>query len=317
MSDESRRDLDTAIRLALSRTRAGDLAFPAHFSGLRYDEVGDGACRLHLSAQPQVLDASGAFANMPVAMACDISLSSAIRSTVKSTVGKEIRLPTVSLELEFLRAPIRAEALMLHSRFGHRIGNLATAETEVRTAAGECLIRARGRFVVTGSPPGQGLVCYPWDTDLAAIPLTSGLTAAETQAHAFLLSDDRDTRAPRCYDEFYRIDTIVSEDGRARLRQPIGPHLANRSGIVQGGVIAGLLTDACLAAARSRDASLTTLLSSGCTYLRPVTLDKAFLFAGATVLLVGRRVACVSVEASDDQNTLLARGEALFATAPE
>jgi acyl-coenzyme A thioesterase PaaI-like protein len=228
-------------------------------------------------------------------------------------LGKEVKLPTVSLQIDYTTNPLPAETLLCCSAFASRNSDLVTAESYLMTEDGENVGRARARFLLTTRQTEQGFTRFPWEIDQDAIPCLSELSAIERQIHSFLLTKDPNTRQRRLYDQLYQVTGTPSDrPGTARLRQPLGPHLANRSGVVQGGVIAGLLSDACQAAARSRDASLRRVLSSSCTFLRPASLDREFLFASATVLFIGRRIACVSAEATDDRNTIVARAEALF-----
>lgn len=307
--------LESDILLALQKTRSGNLPFPAHLSGFVFEEVADGQCTIRLPVGPQVVTASGELANMAVAMVCDISLSSAIRSKVSSTVGRELRLPTVTLEIECARITTREEALLCRSTVRYWTGDFVTAESSLKTTSGESVGRARGRFLLGAARKGHEFLRFPWESDPESSQNLSDLSSKERQIRSFLLRRDLNSGNPGLYDQLYRIENMAHErPGCAQLRQPIGPHLANRSGVVQGGAIAGLLSDACLAAARSDDGSLTKCLSTACTYLRPVSLDGEFLMANASILFVGRRIACVSAEARDDRNALVARAEALFSS---
>jgi acyl-coenzyme A thioesterase PaaI-like protein len=243
-------------------------------------------------------------------MASDISLSSAIRLTV----GKEAKLPTVSLQIDYTTTPIPTEPLLCSSTLRYAIGDLITAECHLKTESGGSVGRALGRFLLTAREPGQGFSCFPWENPPHSTPTLSELTATEHQVYSFLSKESTQADAG-VYDQLYGVTAAdCSQRGTAQLRQPLGPHLANRSGVVQGGAIAGLLSEACQAAARSREPSLTQILSSSCTFLRAAAVDSEFLNATATTLFIGRRVACVSAEATDDRNVLVARAEALFST---
>lgn len=309
----ARDQLESDILLALKKTRSGDLPFPAHFSGFAFEEVADGQCTIRLPLGPQVVTASGELASTAISMVCDISLSSAIRSKVRSTVGRELRLPTVSLEIDCARIAMLEEALLCRSTVRYWAGDFVTAESSLRTRSGETVGRARGRFLSGGGRKGQEFRRLPWETDQAVPQSLTDLNPRERQICSFLLRQDLNAEDPGLYDQLYRIEALASNwPGCAQLCQPLGPHLANRSGIVQGGAIAGLLSDACRAAAQSGDGSLTRCLSTSCTYLRPISLDGEFLTASANIRFSGRRISCVSAEAVDDRNILVARAEALF-----
>ena len=301
-------DLESAILLALAKTRSGAMPFPAHFSGLTFDNAEAGKRTLRLPAQPQVLRASGEFAAMAILMACDLSLSSAIRLRV----GKEVRLPTVSLQIDYSAKPMSNEMLLLSSTLQSQIGDLVTAECEIKARSGERVGRGLGRFLLTARQPGEGFSRFPWETGSPIALNPSELTPAEHEIYSFLLRKDLKVKERRLYDQIYRVAaTSCGEAGTTQLRQPLGPHLANRSGIVQGGAIAGLLSDACEAAARETDASLA-IWSTSCTFLRPASLGSRHLTANARVLFIGRRITCASAEATDDHGNLLARAEALL-----
>jgi acyl-coenzyme A thioesterase PaaI-like protein len=305
--------VESDILLALRKTRNGDLPFPAHFSGFSFDEVSDGQCTIRMPVGPQVVTASGELASAAIAMVCDISLSSAIRSSVSSIVGREIRLPTVSLEIECARITMLEEALLCSSTVRYWAGDLVTAESSLKIKSGETVGRARGRFLLEAGRKGQEFLRFPWEVDQAIPQVLSDLNPSEQKIRSFLLRRDLNAGGSGLYDQLYRIEAIAgNRPGFAQLRQRLGPHLANRSGVAQGGAVAGLLSDACRAAAQSGDGSLTRCLSTTCTYLRPVSLDGEFLTANARILFLGRRIACVSSEAVDDRNTLVARAEALF-----
>jgi uncharacterized protein (TIGR00369 family) len=308
--------LDQSILTGLSRARSGGGSFPAQFSGLSYLAVGDGECAVQLSPAPQVLDRDGNFAAAAITMLCDYALSGAARSRV----GRAATTPTVTLQIEYASWPIPASDIVCRSVFRGWLGKLATTSAALETATGATLGSAYGRFLVQERTAATGFSRYPWEA-VGESPLTlSQLTDSEREARSFLLSRaDPSTEGPPGGDLSYeRLYGIVAEEparpGSFRLRQPTGPHLANRSGLVHGGVTAGLLVDACLRAATSRPGS--TILSSSCTFLRPGRIDHGDLLACADVVFDGRQLSCVKGEVTDAAGRCLMTGETLLAQQP-
>jgi acyl-coenzyme A thioesterase PaaI-like protein len=308
--------LDQSILFGLSRARSGGGSFPAQFSGLTYRAVGDGEATVQLSPAPQVLDADGSFAAAAITMLCDYALSGAARSRV----GRAATTPTVTLQIEYHRWPFPAGHIVCRSVFRGWLGQLAIASATLETAAGARLGSAYGRFLVQERTAATGFSRYPWE-GVSESPLTlAQLTAAEREARSFLLnraaSGEEDTASgDLSYGQLYG---VVAEDparaGSFRLRQPTGPHLANRSGLVHGGVTAGLLVDTCLRAAAIGPGS--TVLSSSCTFLRPGRIENGDLLACADVAFDGRQLCCVKGEVTDAADRCLMTGEILLAQQP-
>ncbi|KAA9163310.1 PaaI family thioesterase [Amycolatopsis acidicola] len=299
--------LDTAIRAALGSVRNGASHFYANFGGLSYDEIGDGRSAVLVAASPQALTEDGEFAEGIVAMMFDLALAAAVRSVV----GKERRFPTVSLKIEYLRHPVRAEKLVCRAATAHRIGDLAAADARLETEDGRLVALATGRFLLLRPKPGTGFPLYPWESDPPRVLDFGDLSPLEREIRSFLLADiERWTTTSGVHRQIHRID-VAGSDGRAEARQPVGPHLANRNGNVQGGILTGLLGEACAHAARTSDPELS-LVSLQSTFLRPGMLSGSALAAKASTVFTGRRLACVSGEVFDDSGECLVRGEALF-----
>lgn len=305
--------LDQSILTGLTRARSGGASFPAQFSGLSYRAVGDGECTVQLGPAPQVLDRHGSFATAAVTMLCDYALSGAARSRV----GRAATTPTVTLQIEYQSWPFPASDIVCRAVFRSWLGRLAVISAELETAAGTRLGSAYGRFLVQERTAATGFSRYPWET-ASEPPLTvSQLTDSEREARSFLLSraaagQDGPADGDLSYNQLY--DIVAEEPARAgssRLRQPTGPHLANRSGLVHGGVTAGLLVDACLRAAATRPGS--TVLSSSCTFLRPGRTEHGDLLACADTAFDGLQLSCVRGEVTDAAGRCLMTGETLLA----
>lgn len=303
------RRLDSDILAGIAAARHGSLHFPAYFSGLTFDAVGEGTCTVSLRARPQVLDEDANFAAMAICMVCDLGLGAAIRASV----GRRPALPTVSLSVDYTTDPVATETLVCHATFVERIGDLVAARCRLTTGDGTPVGRGYGRFLLQTRTSG-GFSRFPWQREPADPVAVADLTATERQVRDFLLTGLDGRQPPGRYERLYR---VIAADrgttaGAATLVQPVGPHLANRTGNVQGGVLAGLLSDACRAAARTEADPLTRLVSVSCTFIRPGRLDQDALIADARTVFRGRRLACVGAQATDDAGTPLARAEALL-----
>jgi acyl-coenzyme A thioesterase PaaI-like protein len=306
--------LDQSILSGLSRARSGGGSFPAQFSGLSYEAVGDGECTIRLDPAPQVLGRDGSFAAAAIAMLCDYSLQGAVRSRV----GRAATTPTVTLQIEYGIWPFPVSDIICRSVFRGRLGKLATTTATLETATGARLGSAYGRFLVQERTTATGFSRYPWEV-VTEPPLTfSQLTASELQARSFLLSraassEEGLTRDDLSYEQLHGVVADeAARPGSSQLRQPTGAHLANRSGLVHAGVMAGLLVDACLRAAATGPGPSSTILSSNCTYLRPGRIDQGDLLASAEVAFDGRRLIFVNGKVIDAAGTCLTTGETLL-----
>jgi acyl-coenzyme A thioesterase PaaI-like protein len=267
--------LDQSILSGLSRTRSGGGSFPAQFSGLSYEAVSEGECTVRLGRAPQVSDTSGSFAAAAIATLCDYSLQGGARSQA----GRAATIPTVTLQIEYGIWPFPVSDIICRSVFRGWLGKLATTTATLETAAGARLGSAYGRFLVQERTTATGFSRYPWEAISESTLSLSQLTASERQARSFFLSRAASSKGPAdgvlSYEQLYG---VVAEEparpGSRRLHQPTGAHLANRSGLVHAGVMAGLLVDACLRAATTGPGPSSTILSSNCTFLRPGRIDQ-------------------------------------------
>jgi uncharacterized protein (TIGR00369 family) len=231
----------------------------------------------------------------------------------------------VTLQIEYGSWPFPASDIVCRSVFRGWLGKLVTTSATLETTTGVRLGSAYGRFLVQERTAATGFSRYPWET-ASEPPLTlPQLTTSEREARSFLLSRAAlSEQDPAGGDLSYeRLYGIVAEEparpGPFRLRQPTGPHVANRSGLVHGGITAGLLVDACLRAATTGPAHGGTgsaLLSSSCTFLRPGRIDHGDLLAGADVAFDGRQLSCVKGEVTDAAGRCLMTGETLLAQQP-
>lgn len=306
--------LDQSILSGLSRARSGGGSFPSQFSGLSYEAVGGGECAVRLGRAPQVLDGGGSFAAAAIAMLCDYSLSGAARSRV----GRAATTPTVTLQIEYGVWPFPVSDIVCRSVFRGWLGKLATTTATLETSAGARLGSAYGRFLVQERTKATGFSRYPWEVDTESSLTLSQLTASEREARSFLLSRAASSKKGPADDSlsYERLYGVVAEEparpGSSRLLQPTGAHLANRSGLVHGGVTAGLLVDACLRAAAAGRSPSSALLSSNCTFLRPGRIDQGDLLGLADVAFDGRQLSCVNGKVIDAAGRCLITGETLL-----
>lgn len=127
-----------------------------------------------------------------------------------------------------------------------------------------------------------------------------------TQLSEAELARLRDALASVPYARLLGIEIVSLTRGAAAMRMPVRPELMRMEGIMHGGALASLMDSA------SAFAVLTTLEEGARTvtvdltihYLRPIS--DGTVEARATVLRAGRRVAAVSIEATDDAGKLLA-----------
>jgi acyl-coenzyme A thioesterase PaaI-like protein len=272
--------------LAVGRTRALGLHFYGHFLGIEGDFPRDGRATLRLIGEPPGVGTQSC-SMVSVATLADLALGAAIRSMCKP--GE--RLGTVTLSVQHLPTPtdgpLHAEAYNVQLD-----GDLGMSQCICHGPRGAVAL-AQGRFVRMQVPEGRSWKLMPWeqppDTDIPT-PSIAELDDDESLAieSALLAGVRAITRRTNVSAEILNFQWADSVENGAGGIMPVGPHVANRAGHVQGGALYGA---AAMVAERALNAPGWSIADGHYQFLRPGDGDA--ILATATVLRRGRRMAYV------------------------
>jgi acyl-coenzyme A thioesterase PaaI-like protein len=285
MSREQRMRQRVLRAIALNRTPG--YHFPGNFIDLSFDRVESGNTRVSYEMEEQNAGDIGS-----LAVAADFALGTAVRADLDPAT----RLATVSMTLELGAAP-RAGLVSLSSRchgfVGQGDGRIGRTRVVLEDGGGE-IGYGSGAFMVLQPPPGVELHPVPHRRRGDAEPpvlAESDLTPDELGIlkHA----DHALERAARTGQPFIRhFWGFLPEaaHGGASCVMPNGPHVGNRVGYVQGGILLGL-------AAATASAALpdTWMLSAvAAAFISPG--QGPALKAQASIVHPGQRVSVIRTE---------------------
>ena len=286
--DQIRRRVLRAI--ALNRTPG--LHFPGNFIELSFDQVASGDTRVSYQTGPHCVEAHGGSDLGSLAVLADFALGTAVRADLHPAT----RLATVSMTLELGAAPragiVRA-ASRCHGFAGKGDGRTGRSRVVLDDPGGE-VGYGSGTFMVLEPPPERTLHPVPHRKrgDAEPPPLAERDLAPD-ELRILRHADEALERAAKSRQSFIRHFwgfLPQAARGAATCVMPIGPHVGNRVGFVQGGILLGL-------AAVTASAALPdtwTLSGISAAFISPG--DGAALKAQAHVVHHGRRVSVVRTE---------------------
>lgn len=311
----SREAFEAEVLAAMSAVRDGGHNLLTHLYGIEWDIIGDGEASGAITGRVQSLDHKGRFASTPTLMLADLVLGRSVRSYF----GPGTPGVTSAIDVD-LYAPLPAGAeLVCEARQTLANGRRAAAEGWLSDNGGTRVANVRGRFVALTGARRPSDDASGRDAPKAAVSSTSGLSPTERELLDSLLARyiDAPTALGQCETLLGRRTLHPGDGGEVELRQRPEPLVQNQTGRVQGGVIAGMLFDAC------RDASLHDEQDWDLS-----TLSLRFLHAG---LLEGddlvvrgkvdqreteRGTACVSARLDQSPRSGLALATAIVARHP-
>jgi len=286
--DQIRRRVLRAI--ALNRTPG--LHFPGNFIELSFDQVASGDTRVSYETGPHCVEAHGGSDLGSLAVLADFALGTAVRADLHPAT----RLATVGMTLELGAAPragiVRA-ASRCHGFAGKGDGRTGRSRVVLEDPGGE-VGYGSGTFMVLEPPPERTLHPVPHRKrgDAEPPPLAERDLAPD-ELRILRHADEALERAAKSRQSFIRHFwgfLPQAARGAATCVMPIGPHVGNRVGFVQGGILLGL-------AAVTASAALPdtwTLSGISAAFISPG--DGAALKAQAHVVHHGRRVSVVRTE---------------------
>jgi acyl-coenzyme A thioesterase PaaI-like protein len=228
--EEVRRRILRAI--ALNRTPG--YHFPGNFVELSFDHVASDGVRVSYEITEHDIGS--------LAVAADFSLGTVIRANLDPAQ----RLATVSMTLELAHAPrpgiVRA-ASRCHGFIGEGEGRIGRGRVTIADAGGEAGYGS-GAFMVLDPPPGVTMHPPPLrkrgDPDPAVL---AERDLAPDELRILRHAEEAHARAAKTGEPFLRHFwgfLPKREEGGASCLMPNGPHVGNRVGNVQGGILIGL-----------------------------------------------------------------------------
>lgn len=269
---------------ALKLNRTPGFHFPGHFLRISFDRMSTEGCRVSMPMGPHNQSANGMTDPVAIGIFADLALA----ATIRSGVPGNWRLATVSMQLQFTGKPIR-DSLTAQGSF-HGMINDTQALGEVRIHSGRELIALGvATFIVMPAPAGLKITpMRPWNTARETDKLTPDeLTPNEAATYQAATKSRWGTAG--FTDAFWGMRARPhATGGVCRLKMP--PHVSNRVGHVQGGVLIGQALGATSASAPTGWAVSSLSLNFLAPGMAPGTL------AYARLLHRGRSTAVARVE---------------------
>jgi len=233
----------------LALNRAPGFHFPGYFLALAWPHIGTDTVVETMQAGPHCVDANGAVHPTALGVMLDTALATAPRLVIEPGA----RQATVHLNVQFTGEPARGELRMDTKLEGFSASN-AVRQSLARGdlyADGKAVAYGTATFVVLPPPPGVKLAPLPWqETSREPVPALTldELDASERAVYAACERALTAAQSSHSYVEhFWDALPAATKEG-ARCRVKIGPHLGNRVGHVQGGILFGLATNTAQAA---------------------------------------------------------------------
>lgn len=267
---------------AISLNRTPGYHFPGNYIDLSFDRVASEGSRLSYEAGEADAGDIGS-----LAVAADFALGTAIRADLDPAT----RLATVSMTLELARAPrpgVVGLASRCHGFVGEGEARTGRARVQLEDAAGE-FGYGSGAFMILRPPPGVELHPVPHrKRGDPEPPLLDPRDLAPDELAILRRADLALGRQP-FLSHFWGF-LPQPTDGGATCVMPNGPHVGNRVGFVQGGILLGL-------AAATAAAALPegwTLGSVAAAFISPG--QGAAVQARSSIVHQGQRVAVIRTE---------------------
>jgi acyl-coenzyme A thioesterase PaaI-like protein len=236
---------------AIAANRVPGLHFIGHFIGVEWQEISDGSARAALPDSSHCRNADGTINIVALGLIADIIL--AVPSRTGAAPGA--RLGTIHMQLQFTGAPaaggLYAESRLLGRSEGAALAQSLSAGTIY--ANGKPVCYASGEFALLAPPPGVVLSPTPWER-AEAPPPAAPVDTANLDAHERAILRVCDAALAKSSREAGFIEHLWGGAPRhtkqgATHRVPVGPHIGNRVGHVQGGILLGLAANTACAAA--------------------------------------------------------------------
>jgi acyl-coenzyme A thioesterase PaaI-like protein len=277
---------------AIQRGRDHGFHFPGNFFGISFDRVAIDHSLVSLRAQDLATDRNGTVDATALGVLADLTLAASVRAALPS----DTRLATVNIQLQLTGAPCQGPLQADSSFHGYvqgAAGRQAISRVTVRSGAHE-LALGTATFMVLDLPPGTPIpFLAPMEADGDDVPLldpAADLRADERAVFERAAAALRDSSADGDFCRHFWGYRARQNDVGATGTLASGPHIGNRVGHVQGGVLLGYAE----ATARAALPAGWLLTSITATYVSPG--EGAELMAEARLVHRGRATAVVGVQ---------------------
>jgi acyl-coenzyme A thioesterase PaaI-like protein len=242
-SEESIRN---AVLRGIARNRVPGLHFPGNLLGLSFEHITSTDSLLNLEPDLHCLNADGQMNFGALALLADIAMAGTVRANLEPTT----RLGTVNLSLQFCGAPAtgRLEARASFDGFFRQgAGRLGVTRCVVSNESGD-VCTGTGTFMMLVPP--KDVVLYPIQfrrqgDEETSLPPNESLTPDE---RAIVERADAALDGGVGFlDRFWGYTTRRNDQG-ARGTMKNGPHVGNRVGHAQGGILLGFAAASAVAA---------------------------------------------------------------------
>ncbi|HEY2628103.1 MAG TPA: hypothetical protein VGI57_03210 [Usitatibacter sp.] len=237
---------DRVLR-GLAASRIPGFHYSGSFLGVSFEDT-SAHSRIGLEGGAHCADVDGQVSVGAVAMVADIALAVSIRAALASD---RARLATVSMHLQFTGVAMSGP-LMAHGAFEGFLEGTASRQGLARVsvdAHGQQACYGTGAFMALDPPPGVTMHPVVLERGRDQAPLAEkDLTPAEAGilAHADASLERVDARLS-FVDAYWGYEPHRTQTG-ASCTMKNGPHVANRVGHAQGGLLVGLAARTAMAA---------------------------------------------------------------------
>jgi acyl-coenzyme A thioesterase PaaI-like protein len=282
---------------ALTRNREPGYHFIGRFLDTTFEKVSTAETRILLDAESYCMETNGTASMGALAVLADVAAAVCIRADMDSSA----RLATVNLQLQFTGMPAAGKlqaTSFFRGYFQRSAGRLGLAQVAVHSGA-QCICFGSGAFMALPPPPNIQLYPHPIrrpETGELVLLTLDALTPEEqwilNHAEASLDSSlELSTSFITCFLGYF---PEKNERGACSVFAN-GPHVSNRVGHAQGGILLGLA-----AATASTALPSSWMLSEVSAYYLRAGEGK-ILKAESNIVHHGRMSAVIRTEISDER----------------
>ena len=238
------------VLLGLAGNRSPGFHFPGYFLQLAWPRIGEDSADETMSLGPHCLNADGEINLAALGVMIDTALATAPRLKIEPGA----RQATVQLSIQFTGHPARGELRMTSRLLGFSAGPAVRQSLASGTlfAQGKPVCHANATFMLLPPPGGVKLAPLPWQSENGAPDAPLELKDLEPDECAVIKACDAALRRADSrhafIEHFWSVLPEPTARG-ARCSVKNGPHIGNRVGHVQGGILLGLAAATAKAAA--------------------------------------------------------------------
>ena len=299
MNDKDKKSLIERVCRGIAANRVPGLHFPGYFLGLHARGMDKSEVWTALPYGAHCANANGDMNIAAIALLADMGPGAAMRVHLPEAT----RMATATLQLQFTGIPVRSD-LECHARFDGFFEGAAAVQgrTSGRLVAdGKVVCHTVGTFATPPAPPGVKVVPVPWEAMERLPPPVAPRDMAPDEkqilksARAALKAvDEKRSFIEHLWAQIAK--PRAGEEGGADNTVRIGPHLGNRVGHVQGGVMIGIAAASAVAALPAN-----ARLTGASAWYISAGMGKR-LRVRSRLLQRGRTIAVVRTEVIGDNN---------------